>query len=238
MPEPNAPLLTWWHDFAMVCAWEVPMSALARLVPARLQPIEVRPGVGLFLINTAHYLDGIVEGVPAHYELALNVMCQPDLRVDMPTPNLTFFTPRITSTSAAFLEHARDVDHFEPYFASGLRAELARDRARVAFWDDDGLIVELYSTHPQPVFETTTIWGQYYTEREGVLRLGKFQWVGTMFEHQRPEPCARFNREHPIWGGLDLGGAAERTYLQMIGPPDALHATVFETIGEVGQSSG
>ena len=68
-------VMTWRLRQHMVCVWEVEMKALLAAVPESLEPVEIRPDVGLVSVACQRYrADHFAAGYPEFNELALFTM--------------------------------------------------------------------------------------------------------------------------------------------------------------------
>ena len=68
--------------------------------------------------------------------------------------------------------------------------------------DDDGPILSLRNTHPNPVYTADEFWGQHYNDTKGLQR-GAFQWNGAKFEHMHKGDAGTLY-PHPFFKGIDL----------------------------------
>jgi len=220
------PMVINWRLIGHVfCTWEIGMDAVEKILPTRLEPVDLRPGVGLLSIGCLRFAKGhFTADAPEFNEIVIVVHVQPDLSVAMPQPRFTFYAHSVVSDSVNFVDHeAREI--FTPTeHVPSLQLDFSPDGLGVRAWDEDGPFLELRSTAPASAFTPALIWGQYYSQI-GRLRHGIWNWQGTRFEHmQRGDPGKPM--PHPYFRGLDVSKVSS-CYRQMYAEPGRVHNERF-----------
>lgn len=214
------PLTTCWRvRHQTLFLYEVDLDELSRHVPANLSVQEIRPGVGLFAVETLLYPPGHFGETTDSFELVLAILVEPDLRIAMPIPRFSLFVTSVISSSAAFVEHERVLLRTAMEHAPNLHMEFSDHGASVIVRDGDRPIVSCINTAGKPSSYTPrTQWGLIYTNKDNALHQGAFRWVGEEFEHQKAGAQISFH-DHPVFRGLDLE-RIRRCYRQMAAAPD------------------
>ncbi len=214
------PLTTCWRVRRQTLfLYEVDSEELTRHVPPRLSVQEIRPGIGLFTVETLEYPPGHFGETTSTFEVVLAILVEPDLRIPMPIPRFALFVTSVISSSAAFVEQERVLLRTAMEHAPNLHLEYLDDGASVIVRDGERPILSCINTAGRPSSYTPrTQWGLIYTNKDNVLHQGAFRWVGEEFEHQKAGSRLSFH-EHPVFRGLDLT-RIRGCYRQMAAAPD------------------
>ena len=197
--------------------YEVDLDAILELVPQRLSPRELRPGIGMCAIETLDYLPGHFGDTTGSFEIVFSVMVEPDLRLAMPVPQMSLYVASVLSSSAAFVEHEQELLRMPMTHHAGLAMAFSPDGASVEVADRGEQIVRCHNTGGAPVFVPKVNWGLIYTQQRGELHQGAFRWEGEVFEHQRRGDHGGL-AAHPFFGGLSPR-AIRACYRQMASNP-------------------
>jgi hypothetical protein len=209
--------------------WEIDVDALMPYVPARLDPIEVRPGIGLFAIEALHYhTDHFRDGYPEFLEAVLTAAVQPDLSIEQPVPRFCMHAISVISESPEFVEQEGRILFTPTELVPGLRMEFSEDGASCDLYDGDEPIALCRNTGGPPAYEPKVLWGQYYTNTRG-LQQGIWRWDGEMFEHQKKGDWGRLSK-HAFFKGMDLS-RVRGCYRQMMARPDFQNSARFYHVG-------
>jgi hypothetical protein len=216
----DRPLTTCWRVRRQTLfLYEVDADELARHVPANLTVQEIRPGVGLFTVETLQYPPGHFGETTDTFELVLAIVVAPDLRLAMPIPRFSLFVTSVISSSAAFVETERVLLRTAMEHAPNLRMEYLDGGASVMVHDGDRPIVWCINSAGTPASYTPrTQWGLIYTNKDNAIHQGAFRWVGEESEHQKTGSKVSFHA-HPVFRGLDLT-RIRGCYRQMAAAPD------------------
>jgi hypothetical protein len=233
----NAELtLAWRVRKQVMYLYEVDTDAVVGLVPARLEPVEVRPGRSLMAVEALHYhADHFAPGSPEFLELVLAISVQPDLSIDMPVPRFCMHAVSVLSDSLEFVEQEGRLIHTPTVLVPGLSMAYSADGASCTIADGAAPILEMTSTHSAPVHEHQVLWGQYCTNEKG-LQQGIWRWEGEMFEHMKTGDHGVFH-PHPVWRGIDLS-RIRGCYRQMMARPDQVMDVRFYHLGELAARAG
>jgi hypothetical protein len=192
----------WPIDFAMSAAFEIPTAVAESLLPRRMQPIELRPGVGLLNVSVFHFPDPPGVGEPCT-EIVFNVYVFPDLSRAPALPRMAMYTVRLGASSSAFLTSTNAVDHY-PVVAEPLSASLDREAATFVAYDGSGRpVVEMRAAPGAVPYQRESFFVQSFTSSGGELLHG-----GNVFDFDKAESqtdldghCAL--HPHPLLDPLD-----------------------------------
>lgn len=218
----------WKINRAFFFIFEIETAKIQSHLPTGIRSIEPRPGISLLAVGGDEFMAGNLGHLPVFVEINLNIMVQPNLSAAIQMPKYAIYTPWIAADSQAFIDHAHHVDKMKIYQTEALKIDFqdgdttepptSRQPLSVSVEDKEGPIIFLQNTHPSPVFEVDSFWGQYATSQDGDPYLGNFQWSGVKFEHQKTGSVGKIY-DHPFWGDIDIEGLEQRCYLQMMSAP-------------------
>jgi hypothetical protein len=195
--------------------FEADFAAVRSLVPERVWPVELRPGVAAVTVSWSRMAPGNLDGkLPAFTETLFCVLVQPDLSFDMPMPHFSFHVVRAGADSAAFLENEARVLHLDPMLLDSLTQELEPELPQVTLRDRSGPLFTLRNTNPNVVAQPMERWGQFTTVKDGQLYRGVWQYDGLGIEHQHPGDAGRVHA-HPFYEGLNPETALGDCYVQL-----------------------
>lgn len=205
--------------------YEVNADAVASLVPAPLEMLEVRPGRALLAVEALHYHTyHFRPGSPEFYEMAYTIAVQPDLSVEMPMPRFCMHAVSVISDSEDFCAQEHRLLHTPTELVPGLTMDFSADGASCLIKDGDATIIEMTNTNPIVSYEPKQMYGQYYTNTKG-LQHGLWRWSGDMMEHQKPGPHGKMH-PHPVWKNTDMS-RVHGCYRQMMARPDLVTEVRF-----------
>lgn len=217
--------LIWRVKKQVMYLYEVDADAVAHLVPPSLEMLEVRPGRALFAVEALHYhTDHFRPGSPEFYEAVFTVAVQPDLSVEMPMPRFCMHAVSVISDSEDFCAQEHRLLHTPTELVPDLTMDFTADGTSCVIKDGDKPIIEMTNTNPVIAFETKALYGQYYTNTQG-LQHGLWRWAGDMMEHQKPGAYGALY-PHSFWKTLDLS-RVHGCYRQMMARPDQLTEVRF-----------
>jgi hypothetical protein len=200
----ESPTVEWIITRHIMLALEVTTAEADGLVPSHMVPVEVRPGVALMHIAALRFApDNVGAGSAPFGEVALMVLVEPNLAIDMPHPRLALHVVRVLSDSPGFVNHPRRRTLFTPTrLVADLAVDFAEDGMSVALRDARGPIAQLRNAKNNPRFRPRQMWGQHFNDTQDVVHGGAWHWQGSLLEHQRRTGWGRLH-EHPLFGGVD-----------------------------------
>jgi hypothetical protein len=223
MSNPAKDNIHWQLRKQLLFLYEIDTDALARVIPAGLEPMEIRPGIALCAIECMHYRTGHFRpGYREFFELVFGAAVQPNLSIEMPLPKFCIHGISILSDSEEFVEQECRLLFTPTGHAPNLRLEFTEDGTGCDVFDGADPILSCRNTHEAPpVYERKTLWGQYYTDTKG-LQQGIWRWQGELFEHMKNAggDYGRFHA-HPFFKGVDMS-RVRGCYRQMIGKPETV----------------
>jgi hypothetical protein len=197
--------------------YEVDTEALLAVLPRELDPVEVRPGVGLLGVECLGYLPSpFGDGGGPFDELVIAVAVQPNLGIAMPVPRYCIHALSIRSNSRRFVDEECAPLWSNVAYRPGLRLAFSADGASCEASDEQGPIARCLD--PDPSFVPKVLWGQYYTT-VGEPAAGIWRWEG--WAHDRMTRGAPALAPHEVFAGLDVRRvrAAYRQMAARPGPP-------------------
>ena len=220
------PLVARWRVVNhVVCTWEIAIDAVEKILPARLEPVELRPGVGLISVGCLRYATGqFGAGSPEFNEVVTAVQVQPDLSLKMPQPRFAFYTVAMWSDCADFVTHEARHTFTPTSHAPSLRLAFSPDGLGVEASAAGEPILSVRSTAPLTQFTPCALWGQHYNNTKG-LHLGIWRWEGTRYDHMKRGDAGRPLR-HQHFADLDVSKVMG-CYHQMFAEPGRTHNEVF-----------
>lgn len=228
-----AQTLHWRIKKQLVFFYEVPTDLVVPILPAQLEAQEVRPGVTICCLEVLHYKVGhFEEGYREFFEAVFAVTVHPDLSIDMPMPRFNMFAMRVISDSREFC-HSEAKTIFTPTnHVPGFRIEFDELGTSCVLYDGDQVICECKNTSPDAPMKPTTIWGQYFTNTQGLQR-GAWRWDGYASEHMKPGADTGKIYPHMLFAGIDPSKIG-RVYRQMVAKPDQTDIRFYHA-GPFGQ---
>ena len=212
-------ILAWKIDRQLFYTLEVDLAEAERIVPDSLEVIQLRPGVALMSLSIVKFIPGqFGPDSPGFNELVAAIHVAPDLGIQMPVPTMSIFTFSMLSDSAPFIAQEPDT-LAAPGRLVSLKYELTSDMLGVTVSDEEGTILHMPSSHPEPHWVAKEMWGQHFTNTRGLLH-GIWQWDGHLFEHQRNIPGWKLF-PHSFWSGFDIR-KAHGPYRTMLLQPNTL----------------
>jgi hypothetical protein len=212
--------IRWTFDFDLFFLFEIDVTGITLPMPKGVYPLEHRPGVSLVGVSLELGLAGALDGtVGAFTEINWCVIVEPDLSRRMPIPRYSVVTGKVGSDNEAFLKHAAEVDRLPIFRPKNLRYSVDRDACSAYAEDDDGPILRLFNTSPDPIFVPRVHWVQLRS-REGGEWFQALSWTGEACEHGHNHLGGELF-PHPFFEGVDTRGLGDRCYLQMVSKPRA-----------------
>jgi hypothetical protein len=213
-------VITWRLRQHMICVWEVEMKALLAAVPEELEPIEVRPDVGLVSIACLRYrTDHFVPGYREFTELALFTLVQSDLSVKMPQPRFSTYAMNVYSDSPEFVAHEGRTIFTPTQLVPSLDVVFGNQPERIDASDDRGPIASFTNLGGAPKYQYDVMWGQHYNDTQDRVCQGIWNWDGYVFEHMERGNAGQLH-QHPFFGKLDVS-RVRGCYRQMFMQPDS-----------------
>jgi hypothetical protein len=227
--------LHWRVTKQLLFLWETDLDAMAPLVPASLECVEVRPGRGLVALEVLRYATGHFRPDYREFlEIVFTAAVQPDLSIDMPVPRYCMYAISVYSDSPEFCDQEHRLLHTPTELIPNLRCEFSDDDTRCDVFDGDQPIAHIRNTNAQlGAYERKTMYGQYYTNTQG-LEHGLWRWDGHVSEHMKPGDWGSFH-PHRFWKGLDLG-RVRSCYRQMLKQPGTESSVRFYHRGPVASA--
>jgi hypothetical protein len=200
--EAGRDFTVWPIDFAISASFEIPTGVAESLLPGRMQPLELRPGVGLLNISVFHFPDPPDVGEPCT-EIVFNVHVFADLSRAPALPRMAMYTVRLAATSPAFIASTVAVDNY-PVFPEPLRASLDREAVTFAAHDVTGRpVVELRAAPGAAPYQRESFFVQSFTSNGDELLHG-----GNVFDFDKAESQTDLDGRctlhvHPLLHPLD-----------------------------------
>lgn len=212
--------LHWRIRKQLVFFWEMPVEKLMPVIPEPLELLEVRPGVTLAALEMLHYKVGhFREGYREFYEAVFATTVHPDLSIKMPMPRFSMYAIRVVSDSTEFC-HSEASTIFTPtHHVPGFRIEFDDIGASCNLFDGAEPIARFRNSAADVPVREQTIWGQYFTNTQGLQR-GIWRWDGLAAEHmQRGSGDSIELFPHLLWNGVDMSNV-KTAYRQMRAEPE------------------
>lgn len=212
--------IRWTFDFDLFFLFEIDVADIALPMPRGTFPQEVRPGVGLIGIGVLLGVDGNPHASMGRFtEISWCVVVEPDVSRRMPIPRYSVVTGNVGSDSEAFLRHAADVDKLPIFRHKNLRCTVDREASSAYVEDDDGPILRLFNTSPDPIYVPRVNWMQMRSREAGEW-FQALSWSGDACEHGYDHRGGELF-PHPFWEGITIRGLGDRCYLQVVARPGA-----------------
>lgn len=208
--------------------YEADLDALAPLVPARLPLREVRPNIGLAVVECLDYLPGHFGDATSSFEIVFSAMVEPNLGVAMPVPQLSLFIVDVLSSSAAFVANETVLLRMPMTHHPHLHMAFSDSATSVEVTDRGEPLASLRNTVEPPAYVHKVNWGLTYTQLNGKIHQGAFRWEGEVFEHQRGGAHGGL-APHPFFHGV----APRSCYRQMASNPKVTAEIAYYHLGEV-----
>ena len=211
----NEGLIIWEFDFALTTFYEIETEAIEHLIPKRLTPIEVAPGVSLLNLTALNFPEGALGKLPEFQELSFSLIVTPDLSRGVPK-----FAMHILSLSSTNQEH---LDHCVSYYKLPVcepftKATIQHDPLEAEFEDADGPITTMKNIHPSPGYDEGERYFQAFVEEASDIYVADVVMKGSIFEHQNAGDAGKL-WPHPFFRGIDWDSAEPLAYMQMLNKP-------------------
>ena len=207
--------IIWNYDFALSTFYEVELDAIEHLIPKRLSPVQVAPGVSLVNLTALNFPAGALNKLPEFQELILSLVVAPDLRRGVPKSAMHVIS--LGSTNQEHLDHC--VSYYKlPVYGQFTKVDLAQDPHIAQYEDSHGPIARLLNIHPNPDYFDGERYFQAFVEDEGEIYVADVVMKGMLYEHQKPGDPGQF-WEHPFFRSIDLSNADPVVYMQMFNQP-------------------
>ncbi len=211
-------------DFAMGLTIEVPTQRLSRLVPAPLNVLEVRPGIGLINIMVFNIPLGNNILSQECTELILNIHVAPDRRYAPVLPKVAMYTVRIGASSQEFIDNVFAADRYE-ILKAPIKVEIDRDALVLDVRDGAGNPI-LHLLPPQgvePFYAPEQFYAQSFTVVDGqVCEAGNWFEFESFYSQKNLASCGEIF-DNPFFDGIDLSGIGPRNYyMQMWSRPGSV----------------
>ena len=218
----DEPVVEWNITHHVMLALEIATAEAEALLPDSVTPVEVRPGVALMHLAALRFApDNVGPGSAPFGEVAMMVLVEPNLNLQMPNPRLAMHVLRVRSESEGFVNHRERKTLFTPtQLQSDLVVAFAEDGMSVALSDGHGPIAEMKNSHPNPRLRPREMWGQHFNHTQGIVYGGPWHWEGMLFEHQRRKDWGQLH-PHPLFEGIntDRVRACYRGFFASAGHP-------------------
>lgn len=200
--------------------FEIGTDEAEAVIPDHLNIVEVRPGVALLSIGVLRYTTGHFgrADYPEFDEVVTAVHVSPDLSVDMPVPNMSFYSLFVYSNSPEFVEQDKRTIQTPAVYIPSLKVNYIDDFT-VEMEDENGPIASLVNHHADLRFEQTELWGQHFTDAKA-LSQGIWEWDGRRSENMRVNKDWVLH-DHPVFKGLKVS-KIRKCYNQMLLEPGTL----------------
>ena len=213
--ENQAGLIVWKFNFALSTFYEIETDAIEHLIPKRLIPLEVAPGVSLISLTALNFLEGALGHLPEFKELFLSLIVTPDLSRGV--PKSAMYVLSLGSTCREHLDHC--VSYYKlPVTRQFSCVNIQTDPHEVEFEDKDGMILSMKNMHPQPVYDEGERYFQAFVQDQGDIFVADVLMRGMLFEHQSPGDAGKL-WPHPFYRGIDVEDAEPVAFMQMLNKP-------------------
>jgi len=214
----NPDVLIWEFNFALSTFYEVETEGLEALLPKRLTPMEVAPGVALLNVTAFNFVGSSLGTLPEFQELILSAIVAPDLRRGV--PKFAMFVLSLASNNQDHLDHSADFYKL-PIFGLLSQVDINRAAFEVSYADAHGPIITGRNLHPSPVYEPGERYFQSFVEEDGEIYVSDLLLKADLFEHQQAGDPGLLS-PHPFFRDLNLDGGKPLPYLQMLSKPGTL----------------
>lgn len=211
-------LLIWEFDFAFTTFYEIETEFIDHLVPKRLSPVEVAPGVSLLSLIAFNFPEGALGSLPEFQELILSLIVTPDLSRGVPKSAMYILS--LGSTNQEHLDHC--ISYYRlPVYGQFTKVNIQHDSNAVEYEDRDGPIIAMKNIHTDPEYDIGERYFQAFVEDDGNIYVADVVMRGSIFEHQQAGEAGKL-WPHPFFRGIDMESAEPRAYMQMLTKPGSL----------------
>ena len=225
--------INWQFERTVEFGFEIDLSELKKILPAKITPLEVRPGVGIIGIGITKFPDGNLGCLSAFDEVLLNVYVSQNLRKTSPDgtnkiPWISCYMLSVAGNSDGFLKHTYLVDKMPIYICKNLTVENSRVENgdyNFAVYEDEETILDLKwtdSNFTPKQFEKRDAFIQIFLGFQGKLYYESLLTSGSLFTHQKDGNAGKLY-SHPFFRGLDLSKVSSYCNFQFI----SLHSRRF-----------
>ena len=194
--------VAWRSDFEIFFILEADINYLKTRLPGRLKPLEVRPGIGLVAIGVQDFLPGNLNGkLDRFQEIHMQIMIQPDLKLDFPLPDLALFVTHVSSEDPMFLAYSNEVDKMPVYTSSSLKIINRKEKHKLysEASDENGPIYSVEVKLDEQYRNQKSLYVQAYTCLEDQLYCVPCRWEGLLYESQNKDLINYEIHDHPFF---------------------------------------
>jgi hypothetical protein len=227
----------WDINFALSCGIEIPIKDVMKVLPAPLQPLEIRPSVCLLIVNVLSFspetmisyddrTDVNVEISDSSFtEITSAIAVHPKFELIDETPKLAMYLLNFGLDRVDYLKHDYFIDKL-PAMTEAFKCDICSVTGSVVVSDSQGHpVFEIENIHPQPHFSNSKNVYQIFCKQKENLYYGKTIINGPIFEHQmKNSKEKKFGKlhSHPFFSNIDLDGIENQVlFFQEICPPNA-----------------
>ncbi|MFQ6616936.1 MAG: hypothetical protein ACE5HZ_09275 [Fidelibacterota bacterium] len=214
-PRHNREPLIWKFDFALTTFYEAETDSVKNLLPRRLTPLEVAPGVSLINLTAFNFLPGGNGNLPEFQEITFNVAVSPDLKRGV--PRFAAYVVSLASTSQEHLTHSEEFYKL-PSYGRLSEVKIQKDDLTVECGDSDGTIATMRNCGSDTSFKKSEQYLQVFSSVDDAIFVADVTVRGIMFEHQEHESVGILH-SHPFFRTMDMAHVEPEAYLQMTGKP-------------------
>ncbi|MFB0517602.1 MAG: hypothetical protein ACETWG_13520 [Candidatus Neomarinimicrobiota bacterium] len=216
-------LIIWQLNFALSTIYEIETEAIEHLVPKRLTPIEVAPGISLLHLAAFNFPEGGLGYLPEFQELVLSLIVTPDLSRGV--PQSAMYVLSLGSTCQEHLDHC--VNYYKlPVYGQFTKVSLQQDPHSVKYEDGNGPIISMKNIHPNPVYTKDGRYYQAFVKEAGEIYVADVEMKGSLFEHQSTGDAGQM-WSHPFFRDIDLETTEPTVYMQTINKPSSIGQQLY-----------
>lgn len=228
-------VIRWYGNSYLLNLFEIPIEAARALIPEYLEPMEVRPGIGLHCVAWNRILRGNTPTPPSKWpfdEILSMIVVQSDLSHDMPMPKWCFFNLDVGSNEKSFVDHERESLKLNTSLWPTLGSVNATPLS-VEVTDEQGVFFEFRcideTVSGAITFRPQTYWMQFHSEQAGRPFFGICEFSGHAWEHQRLGEGGYLNLDHSFFQNVVqvLDNPRPRIFMQMMSQPGKIWTERF-----------
>jgi len=207
--------LIWTFDFALSTFFEVETEIIEPLLPIRLAPVEVVPGVSLISITSFNFKEGSLGTLPEFQELIFSAIVSPDLTRGV--PKFAMYVISLTSNCQKHLDHS--IDYYKlPVTDLLSNVEINSDKLAVTYKDSQGTILTMNNCSQITSYKHEELYFQAFTSMDDTIFVADLYIQGYIYEHQQAGNAGALY-DHSFFNNLEIEENELPPFLQMMNEP-------------------
>ncbi len=204
------PLTTYHYKHAISAFFEMPRDNAREILPAHLQPVEIRHGQSVLSVTAFEFNDSLVG---PYKEIFLGIIVPPLLRPSEPMPKSAFYPFMLATTTEASRAHAIERWHL-PHYMKDVSIDFDESKTRVTVAVREGSVPILdLAVSPYVWTEADNLYQSFMTS--GAQRFKVNVRMNGPFTQHEEETGELTLHPHPVCDRLNIDEVASYPFREL-----------------------